>query len=101
MGGHENGVQVAILISALVTLPIWVAVGRLNQRVGWNAAIPVLLSLATSVYYSLVLFTDANNVNEELFVLLSSWLRFYVQDMLLVGGLLMLRAVLRRRMKTA
>lgn len=88
---ETDGVQLISLGVCLLTVPIWVQIGRVNRRVGWWAAIPVSCSLVTAVYYVLVVFTPLSELYRDLFTLVSALLRLYVQSFLLWGGLLMYR----------
>lgn len=84
-------VQTISLLECLATIPVWYAIGRANRRVGLWSSIPILISLSTAIYYALVIFTNLNELDCELFKLISALLRLYVHSVLLFGGLLMYR----------
>jgi hypothetical protein len=93
---NDNAVQVVTLLVSTASIPVWVLVGRCYPRVGWYAALPLIISALTSGFYLLVLLTDLNEQYTYAFVLMSSWLRLFVNSILLCGGGLMLWRMSRR-----
>ena len=93
----RDGVSFITLVICALTVPVWYAVGRLNQRVTWLTGVVIYPALVVLGYYVLVLFTELPDQSPEAFQLASALIRLYERGVLLVGGVMMLMKYRRER----
>jgi hypothetical protein len=82
----DNIGQVITMIVCVCVCMKWLKLWRANWRVRPLALYPIIISVLTLIFYSIVLFTDLNEANRVLFTFISSMLRLFIMLLLLLAG---------------
>lgn len=86
-------IRLCVIAVGIAIVPVWTWLGVHNRRVGWFAAIPIVLALMPVALNLYILLTpiDCDCPNAALINLVSSIIRLITLNTILIGGLVMAR----------